>query len=66
MTRDLILAVRFTGETLVHGEDGTIEGVVVTVAGRDPGWVALAYRTGLVVIEAAQRVWRSVGAARRA
>jgi hypothetical protein len=56
-----IIAVRLTGETLAHDENGGVSGVVVTVAGRDPGWVAQAYRSGLAVLATWQRMRGSIG-----
>jgi PAS domain S-box-containing protein len=59
-----IIAVRFTEETLVHGKDGTVDGVVVTVAGRDSAWVTLAYRLVLAALVIGERMWRLVRPAR--
>lgn len=59
-----IVAARFTEETLVLGDDGMVAGVRVTVAGRDPEWVAAAYRLMLAIVSIAERVWRFISSLR--
>jgi PAS domain S-box-containing protein len=59
-----IVPAVFVDLTVVPGEDGTVEGIGLTFARIDPGWVGAIYRVVLIAFAAGQWAWgrlRAVG-----